>query len=495
MKFNYNPIPVLLAGLMIFSSCTKDFKEINTNPNSPEITNTEFLMSDVLLSTAYAYQENAVSRRPASAGRYLSLVRNTGYDLFAWGPVGWDDVYQRLAVNKTFMETARTRNESQYIAIGKIMKAFNFAYLSDLYGDIPYTQALKSKEENIIYPEYDRQQNIYPDLLKELAEANELLKGATADINAKGDVLYKGKALQWRKFANTLRLRMLLRISKAYAPAFTEMQQILNDKTGFPVFESAADNAEISYLGNLAAYSWPGGPLAMIDFDYLKTKASKELVDRLIDRKDPRLGIWIEPVKSTVGSTVDFNKYVGVPHAIDAPSAYNGGEDHQSVFSASFFRKNGGTSNPALKASLITYTELCFILAEAMQQGKITVPGESASSMYYKGIKESMGTYGVEAKAVTEGYYDQDLVKYNGTLDQLMTQKWLAMLFKGAEGWFDQRRTGFPAFVTGPLAAGRGIPKRYVFPDSESAKNNVNYQKALGVFGADQEYTLMWYLK
>lgn len=490
MKFTYKTTLVLL--LTVFAACKKDFNAINTNPNSPVNTNTEFLMSDVLVSSAYAYQENSVDRRPASAARYLTLVRNTGYDLFVWGPVDWSDIYARLAVNKTLMETAAARGESQYIAIGKIMKAFNFGYLTDLYGDIPYAQALKSKESNIIHPEYDKQENIYPDLLKELREANELLKTPAGEINAKGDVIYKGKALQWRKFANTLRLRMLLRISKVYPQAFTEMQEIVSSPANFPIFENSNDNAELVYLGTTAGYSWPAGPLAMIDFDYLKTKVSKELVDNLVSRNDPRLAIWVEPVKATLGSTVDFNKYVGVPNAIDAPSAYNGGEDHVSVFSSSFFRKNGGSTNPALKASFVTYTEMCFILAEAMQKGKITVPGETAESVYYKGIRESMTTYGVTAAA---GYYDQPLVKYNGTLEQLITQKWMAMLFKGSEGWFDQRRTGFPAFVTGPLAAGRGIPKRYVYPDAESALNNDNYKKAVSVFGPDIETTLMWYLK
>lgn len=490
MKFQYKTILVLFMALL--AACTKDFEEINANPNSPETTNTEFLMSEVVLSTAYAYQENAVSRRPASAARYLTLVRNTGYDLLDWGPVDWNDIYARLSVNKTLLETAEKRSESQYIAISKIMKAFNFAYLTDLYGDVPYTQALKSKESNLIYPEYDQQQVIYPDLLRELREANDLLKGNTAEINAKGDVMFKGKALQWRKFANTLRLRMLLRISKVYTPAFTEMQAIMNDKTAFPVFESSADNAEVAYLGNLAAYSWPGGPLTMIDFDYQKTKVSKELVDHLIQRNDPRLAVWAEPVKTTTGSTVDPNLYVGVPNAIDAPASYNGGEDHVSVFSAAFFRKNGGAANPLLKASLMTYTEQCFILAEAIQKGKISVPGETAESLYYKGIRESMSSYGITAPL---NYFDQSIVKYNGTLEQLITQKWLAMLFKGSEGWFDQRRTGYPAFVTGPLAAGRGIPKRYVFPDSESAKNRLNYQKAVSAFGPDKESTLMWYLK
>ena len=82
MKLRYKTILVLFMALL--GACTKDFDTINTNPNSPENTNTEFLLSEVVLSTAYAYQENAVNRRPASAGRYLTLVRNTGYDLISF---------------------------------------------------------------------------------------------------------------------------------------------------------------------------------------------------------------------------------------------------------------------------------------------------------------------------------------------------------------------------------------------------------------------------
>lgn len=479
---------------LIILGCTKDFESINTNPNAPETTSSEYLLSEVLISTAYAYQENAVTRRPASAARYLSLVRNTGYDLFAWGPVDWDDIYQRLAVVKALNETALKNGQEQYIAISKIMNAFNFSYLTDLYGDIPFSEALKSKSDNLIHPSYDKQQIIYPALLKELEEANALLMQTSNTIDSKADVIYKGDVLMWRKFANSLKIRLLMRISKHYPTAFNEMQAILADPDTYPVFNSNSDNAELAYLGTIPAYSWPGGPKAMIDFDYIKTKVSKELVDCLLQRNDPRLDLWVEPVKSIAGATVDFNKYVGVPHAIDAPASYNGGEDHVSVFSSTFFRKDGGADNELLKASMMTYTELCFIVAEALQAGKIQVSGLDAERMYYDGIESAMTYYKIPEQAI-EQYYQQPLVRYDGTLAQLITQKWLAMLFKGAEGWFDQRRTGFPAFKTGPLAAGRGIPKRYVYPDSEGARNRENYEKAIADFGADNEYTLMWYLK
>ncbi|MDQ6481303.1 SusD/RagB family nutrient-binding outer membrane lipoprotein [Dyadobacter sp. LHD-138] len=473
------------------SSCTDDFEKINENPNRPESINSDYLMSNVIVSTAYYYQTQAFSGRPAIAGRYMTLVRTTGYDLFNWGPVGWYDAYSFLMVNKTLAAQAEKLGEVQYLAVSKIMKAFNYSYASDLYGDLPYTDALQSKESNLTHPKYDLQKDIYPDLLRELREANDLLASTDKVILASADMMYGGKALLWRKLANSLRLRMLLRISKNYPAAFTEMQGIVKDKSKYPVFESNADNAEIRYLGDIAANSWPGGALAMIDYDFVKTKASKEVVDHLLARNDPRVSVWYTPVKTTVGSTVDKNEYVGVPNAIDEPASYNGGEDHISQLGA-IFRKN---SDNMLKASLVTYSEVCFILAEALQSGKITVPGETAESFYNKGIESSMDYYGVKAEAVKRDYYNHVLVKYDGTLEQLITQKWLSMFFKTSEGWFDHRRTGFPKFRTGPLVVNKLIPKRYRYPDSESATNNENYKKAVSIFGTDDEYTLMWYLK
>jgi hypothetical protein len=192
-------------------------------------------------------------------------------------------------------------------------------------------------------------------------------------------------------------------------------------------------------------------------------------------------------VTATTGYTVDGNTYVGVPNAIPAPYDYNGGEAHISELSAIFYQN----ANDLLKASLMTYAEQCFILAEAVQRGAVTVSGETAASLYYKGITASLEQNG--AKAGT--YMDQPAVVYKGTLSQLITQKWIALFLKGAEGWFDHRRTGYPAFVPGPLSAIRSIPSRYVYPTTEQSYNLLQYQSAVARQGADQTTTLMWYLK
>ncbi|NLR77445.1 SusD/RagB family nutrient-binding outer membrane lipoprotein [Chitinophaga eiseniae] len=486
------PVIYLLFCLVILSSaCKKGLEDINVNPNKSQVINPEFLLSTSLINTAYDYQEDAYFNEPASAGRYITMVRNEGNDKFDWGPQSWDGNYSKLSVNYEMMDQAKKQNVPQYIAVGKVLEAFNFAYLSDLFGDIPYSEALRLKEDRILHPKYDQQQVVYPALLQSLKEANDQLATITNRVDATADAMYGGDPLLWRKFANSLRLRMLLRISKSYAPAFTDMQAIINDKVKYPIFESNADNAEIKYLGDVGANSWPGGLLANSFSEFDKRKPSKEIVDALQQRNDPRLGVWIAKVDVLTGGTVDNNPYVGVPNAIPAPYDYNGGADHISRLSA-MFKSN---SHPMVKASMMTYAEVCFILAECVQAGKITVAGKTAESLYYDGIGASMKYYGVDQVAIDAHFYDQPSVKYNGTLEQLIGQKWIAGFLKGAEAWFDNRRTGFPKFVLGPLSASTSLPKRYIYPTGERDTNNDEYLKALTQFGPDKQTTLMWYLK
>lgn len=480
----------LLAAFTL-TACTKDFDTINTNPNSPSVTRPEYHFTEAITQTAYAYAENAFDRRPAALGRYITLIRNNDYELFRWTAVDWSDIYQRAMIIKTMQQEAVSTSQPAYVAAGNVLMAFNIAYLTDLYGDVPYSKALQSVENGNIKPTYDRQEDIYKSLLALLKDANTQLKTSGAGLDASADAMFKGDALKWRKLANSLRLRMLLRCSKNYAAAFTEMQEILNNKEEFPIMESNADNAEVAYLGVKKDDSWAGGPLNMIDNDFLKTKASKELVDALIARNDPRLELWIAPVSSREGATVDQHLYVGIPHAYTNPADYNGGEEHQSTLS-SYFRQDKPVT---LNASLMIYSEVCFIIAEAIQRGKVTMSGSSAEAMYNNGISASMDYYGLTSEADKRDYYSQTIVKYNGTIEQLITQKWIAMTFRGAEGWFDFRRTGYPAFVAGPMAFQSQFPVRYAWPTSEQDVNLDNYKAAIKVFGADDINTKMWYLQ
>lgn len=477
------------SALLMLGACGKDIEKFNVNPNGAENVNPEFLLSTVIANTATEYQNNAYMDKPASAGRYITMVRNEGNDKFNWGAQNWDGIFSRLSYNKSLFEMIEYFNQPEYLPYARIMRAFNFAYATDLYGDIPYSKALLSKSEGNIRPEYDKQEQIYPDLVKELRESNDQLAAQQRTINKDQDLLYKSDVMKWRKFANSLRLRLLLRMSKNNPAAFTEMQAIVGDKAKYPIFETNADNADVPYAGKLKENSWPGGPTGNAYDEFDKRKPSKEIVTALMTRNDPRLKAWIAPVAEN--GTVDPNDFVGVPNAIQAPYDYNGGNKSISLL-APLFNKD---ADAMLRASLMTYAEVCFILAEAAQAGKITVAGKTAESLYYDGIRANMQFYGVLATADAEDYFDQPLVQYNGTLEQLIGQKWIAMFLKGAEGWFDHRRTGFPKFVLGPLANSPNLPKRYMYPDTEMRVNTDAYNRAVSVFGEDKQTTLMWYLK
>lgn len=489
MKAIYTKIPILLLALLS-GACTKNFTSINTDPNTATNISPQYLLSTALVNTAYKYQADAFMDKPGEAGRYITKVRNEGDDLFGWSAVSWDGYYSALTINKQLYDLAAQSSMKQYMAVSQVIRVFNFAYITDLYGDCPYTEALLSKDSSIVHPAYDKQETIYPDLVKTLAAANTSLAATSQELSSSYDVLYNGSLLKWRKFANALRLRLLLRMCAKDASAYTAIQEMLNNTTTYPLFGSNDDNAAVKYLGLNAADSWKGGKLNYTATEVDKYKPSKEIVDTLLTLNDPRLQVWVAPVTATTGYTVDSNLYVGVPNAISSPYNYNGGEAHISTLSAIFY----SNTNDLLKASLMTYAEQCFILAEVAQTGKVTVPGETAASLYYKGIKASLSANGIGASA-QDIYVNQAAVQYNGTLSQLITQKWISLFLKGAEGWFDHRRTGLPAFVPGPLSAIRTIPARYLYPTTEQSYNLTEYKAAVSRQGADLTTTLMWYLK
>lgn len=489
MKAIYQRLPVL-GMLFLAAACTKNFSEINTDPNTATAVNPQYLLSTALVKTAYPYQNDAFLDKPAEAARYITKVRNESDDLFSWSPKNWDGYWGALTINKTFYDLSAQRGMKQYMAVSEIISVFNFAYITDLYGDIPYSEALLSKDSSIVHPKYDQQRDIYPLLLSRLAAANDVLAGSTQEIDEDYDILYGGSELKWRRFANALRLRLLLRAAKQYASAYSEMQEMVNDPGKYPLFESNDDNAELRYLGVNAADSWPGGNLNSKATEIDKFKPSKEIVDSLLRLNDPRLAVWVAPVAEADGYTVDGNRYVGVPNAIASAYDYNGGEGHISKMAPIFY----ANQSSFLNASMMTYAEQCFILAEVLQSGKVTMGGETAESLYNKGIMASLSFYNVTA-ADQRDYLSQDAVKYNGTLSQLITQKWIANFLKGPEGWFDHRRTGYPFFVTGPLAAVSEIPSRFKYPTTEQSYNLERYRAAVAVQGADEITTRMWYLK
>ena len=495
-------ISVIFGMLATFVACTEGFDELGKNPNAAESVNASYYLTKVITRTAYNYNNSAFSGKIPNAARYITKLTNSESDGFNWSAESWDDYYYTLSINKSFYDEAIAEGQEQYAALSEIMAVFNFDCVTSLWGDCPCSEALMSKEEGIVYPSYDKQEVIYPDLLKRLEAANETLASTSKSIDATADIMYKGSALKWRKLANSLRLRMLLKASKSMSSAISDIQAIVSDQTRYPIFTSNADAAEIPYVEQ---YKWPMGPTlggAITDQfkEFIKRRPSKEIIDYMLPRNDPRLEALFDKVEDPASCTVDFNDYVGVPIALKSPYGYNGGQSGTSktvsTFSKEKFYQDTGDY---LKASMMIYPEVCFILSEVAAVNGVSVPGETAESLYNKGIKASMEYWGVDDSSAINEYLSNDLVKYDGTQKRILEQKWLALIIKGPESWFDYRRTGDAIGLNAQLVPDNlkqnYIPYRFIYPDNERSYNREKYEAAIAVFGTDDINTKMWLIK
>ena len=199
--------------LFLFYGCEKDFDEINKDPNAVTEVIPDFLLPGSVMSNAYmesfAYASDWVQFTssgtwPDPGQYYFEKSRASMWDMMYTGPLV--DLYTMNAL-------AGKKNNNSMRAVSSIMYCYGFAMLTDVYGPVPFTQALKA-EQSINKPEYDSQQDIYTALLDSLESANDLLTGITTlDINSEYDVVFSGDAMKWKKFCNGLRLRMLMRMS------------------------------------------------------------------------------------------------------------------------------------------------------------------------------------------------------------------------------------------------------------------------------------------
>ncbi len=543
----------VMAGGTVFVSC-EDLSEINENPNSAESVSSNYILSWVLVNTGKVHYSLAdLSQRISGTMQYSQVGTNFNSEKvnhFGWTHDGWPwaTYYDILRNIQIIGENAEKDNNRMFKAISLILKSFTYGAATDIYGDIPYSEALQAKNGSY-FPKYDDQKDIYKGILTDLREANVLLGSLEAKdgVNASSDILYKGDASKWRKFANSLRLRYIMRLSEKKA----EMSAIgINLDSEFAdalpgAFTSNADDAKIDFLGTNSENSASGGPINSSNPNFA-AKIGQSFIGKLIETNDPRLQRWAEPVqikwhpsasaeKDTTFSNifgdsftiklrpskgvanVDTNMYVGLPAGIPTIEAllYNRGNETETYrderspfisFTHSRYRKN---TDPLIMMNLVTYAEVKFIVAEAAARG---IFGVSDPDAHYKAaIKASMDKWGVNAAASFdfEKYYAQPTVALSGAADKwerVMEQKWISSWLY-PESWFDWRRTGYPKLKAGSAAFyGPDLPLRFMYPAPNLDPNYLpNYEAALSRLEAttripagqsrDHHYAKMWLLQ
>ena len=482
---------------LVVSGCDENFEEINTNPNQPEkISNPGLLLPQIIRGSMRDSYNGAWNRGNIVA----DYMANQFVSAFDWSPSDassyflWSYYGQMRNVQAVY-DLAIQNNLKNYQGVSLILKSFLFQAMTDIYGDIPYSEAIQAKNGNINFPKYDSQESIYKGILKDLALANELLSTSNEAIS--GDIMYNGDILKWKKFANSLRLRCLLRISDRLDPS-AEMTLIVSDPITYPLFTGNGDQAALQYLNEF------GNEFPRYRGSYGES-ASQNLVNILKGLGDPRLFVFAQPTVATSGSASP--QYVGVPNGIADESIFNGGPDNQSLPGLLWAPLNSSpqyASPTAVQTIWMTYGELQLILAEAAEMGFISGDPEA---YYLKGVQSQFDYYAsripenyVFPKPVNvmpaAGYFTQSAVAYTGTheekLKKIWLQKWLSVFNCGFEGWSEWRRTGVPQITPGPNSLGY-VPVRFLYPLTEQSSNNENYKKAVAIQGPDNTQTRVWW--
>jgi len=498
-----------ILSVLLFTSCTKNFREINTDRNNPTAVTSDLLLSGIISSTLNNQVGEAWSIGNLVV-QYNAKIQFVNEDRYGWAELNsiWNNVYSNYRNLQNIFTQVGSNTASPYYGVSLILKSWMFSLVADAYGDAPYSQAGKGKTDAAYQPVYDKQEDIYTGILADLKKANEVL--ATASGPFSGDLIYGGgpsAIIKWRRLANSLRLRYLLRLSKQKSVS-SEMQAILNDPINNPIFTGNLDNAELKYLA-AAPNQWPLYGSRVGSFDEIRL--SKTFSDRLTALNDSRIRVFGRPTQNSV--TAGTPVIQGIPNGLSdvAALAFNGGPQNVSRVGYTFaclVCNDPGQAAPipdAPRGLLMTYAELQFILAEARQRNFITTG--TAATYYNQGIAANFSywqsvvpaAYNLQI-AMPTGYMTQPAVELTGTnteiLSKIALQKWIALYFNGLEAWFDWKRTGLPEIVPGPGNLNNNlVPVRFIYPISEQALNATNRAAAVQRQGADNINTRTWIAK
>jgi Starch-binding associating with outer membrane len=491
-------------------ACTGDFEDINVSPTAVQQDrfNENLLFTRSLVYGALRYTEfqrahhlyanHYIQYYATSVARFETDRYITRND---WLTDYWTEAYSDFGMQcqQTIEIASKNPDKVNKTAIARIWKVFIMHRITDLWGDVPYTDAFTG---NII-PSYEKQSDIYPKMLNELRDAVASFDASKTLGFGFADLVYKSEIILWIKFANTLRFRLAMRISNV-APALAE-QHVKEVLTDGRLIASNAESAVMPYGRDFGNADENVQPMALIR-SFNEYRASNTLVDFLKNNNDPRLKIYIEPVAG--------GQYVGLQNGL-SPEALNG------LNANSYSKESLIISNLYAPSSLLIYPEVLFLKAEAALKGWATgsaqqfyEDGIRASINYWVGVNQNLLTripstdiptlpvISISETAITT-YLQQPNIAFNSAkaLEQIITQKWLANINQGFEAYADYRRTGFPLLNAIPNTdglsetGGSSVPSRLRYPAEEQTLNRTNYQQAIANQGPDLMTTKVWWDK
>ncbi|WP_293311738.1 SusD/RagB family nutrient-binding outer membrane lipoprotein [Pedobacter sp. UBA5917] len=467
----------ILAALAItLSSCGKELDKVNINPNATENAQPDYLLTGAIKNTVDAYWSTTNTMNSSSLFvQHWAKVQYTEEDRFIYSNSSftslWSTGYsQSITAFNKIAQLGDAQANPNYKGVALVLRSWVFLLLTDAYGDVPYSQA--GKISDFITPAYDKQKDVYFGLLTDLKAAKTALDPAGKAIS--GDIIYNGNIARWKKLANSLRLRIALRIAdKEPARAKQVLDEIAAD--GDTYLSDNTDVAQLIYL--TSPQQNPVSALFETRDDY---RVSKTLVDKLFALNDPRL-----PIYASKTQTPTPEEYIGVPNGSTNSEASALGFAKTSKPGAYFLL-------PQAPAVIFSYSELLFDRAEAAARGLTT---ENAADLYKQAVKASLKQYNI-SDAAADTYAAQAAVQYDAAnyKRSIGEQKWIALFGQGLEAWAEQRRLDYPQLTASVNTVLNGkIPVRFIYPGTEQSLNGQSYKNAVSSQGADLLTTKLWF--
>jgi len=477
-------------------SCDNGFDEMNQDPNNMVVGSVSpvSLLPDVIYTgaaglTSQTYNltneliQYSVGTNTSDAYHRFVIpngIASNAWNLCARWAAGADHIVN-LAGDQAEM--------ANFKAIGITMRSFYMQILTDTFGDVPFAEAFQGMNGNV-KPSFYKQRDVYMRLINDLEEANTLYNTnyPFTDAQKAKDVLYSGDITSWRKFTNSLLMRVLIRVSNCDDSEMNvsgRLKAMLADPATYPVFTGENDAAVMRFTG-VDPNKNTLGNMTKVTFESSR-RAGEALIDVMRDTEDPRLPLYCVQVGG------EWIGCVSGEATREDTGAATGAKFNKSIL--------GEYASPY---SFMNYDEILFILAEAAQKGLID-GGEAAAEDYYKkAITASIRHWSsmpANKTQVTDEQIETFLmaIPYDGTLKCIMQQKYVALFWIAFEAWAEYRRTGYPELRVSPSTMNDHIlPRRLPYPVNTGATNPENYAVAVERLhnqykGEDDMKTPVWW--
>lgn len=486
---------LILSAAIGLASC-EDITELQKDPGAITNPSADLIFTGILLNS-YDSPWNNDQRH----NQYMT--QNEAYydgQAYGWTTGSYDATYVSLRnINQMEQVADKMGNTgAQYKTLAKFFKAYFYTRATEMFGDVPMSEAVRGISDQNFKPKYDSQKEVYAQVFKWLEEANaELPALIAARTTLSGDYIYNGDLAKWQKLVNSFRLRTLMSLSKRVddTPELNIKQQfasILADPAKYPLIVTNADNFQIIYNTFNTYPLWPSNGV-VVKNDKRNTLGAT-FTDIAKATRDPRLMVIALPAEALAANQDVFARYAGGKTGdLQSTLLDQAGKGLLSMINFDFWE----ASAAGVPAIQLGASEVNFLIAEGINRGWAT---GSAADYYKKGIEESMKFYNIAATDVTS-FISQNTLPSGSeqALRKILEQKYMSLFQNsGKQAYYQFRRTGVPAFDIGQSNSNNNqIPVRWAYPTSEYTTNEVNVKASIQsqYKGADTQNGVMWLVR